>query len=146
MEPDFINKQIIKTCWIRKVLPLYIACCVQNHTEIKFRWAMLMAPKSQKKKLNAKWSICIIYLIEKQLIYRFGYMPAISSIDGPNCETGYCVSAGARGHMGHANVVHSKSGWSMTNNHDIILPVTVKRESITYMRDQIYKENLSHWC
>jgi len=51
-----------------------------------------------------------------------------------------------KGCTGHANVVYTKSKWKSNNTLDIILPVTDKWESKTWIRDKIYYQNWYQWC
>jgi len=46
----------------------------------------------------------------------------------------------------HAKVLEFKSSYTMTNELDICLPISVMFESINRIRDKMYKQHWSEWC
>jgi len=50
------------------------------------------------------------------------------------------------GRMHHVKVLESKSHGKMAKTFNFYLQVTVKRQSKSYISDEIYKQNLSEWC
>jgi len=136
---------IINSCWTRKLQPLHIASHVnyQSGNRIPTKTWLMLVPRRRNQ--YADWHSWWCINLKCNIWTYFAACPLyyISVTKLWDIIIRLCMY---KGRIGHANGLDFKCDWLTTNEHDIVLPVTVKLDNWNSITDETHKQNISQWC
>jgi len=139
---QFVADWECEGCWTRQRWPPHITSLANYHIEIRFGRrqgdgsGVTGGIDSQIVNID---DIALVKVFCVPTLLRVSYF-WISVTKLWDMIIRQCV---CKGRTGHPNVLDGNSSWSSTNEWYIILPVTVKLETKTWIWDELYEESLS---